>query len=325
MRMIKLGIYLKNRQHAKDIARALADMETNLEISLLEGRLYQRASEVGRYDIILSDRSEFRTYEPKALVFTDNVNFEFDEKYEKEGQTLSAFAAADEIFAALLRIFERNNHKLFMGNNNYSCKTIIFSSKAGGSGTSAAAITCGRLLASEHGKKVLYLNAGGSESWKLYISDLPKPHRPAGEIPHLIQNDALQGFDCYLQRDRYGLSYLDRTEKNHIVLQKLCESGKYEFIIVDNPDLSCDTGFDRLYFVRNDKDQRSRFCNEIAAGENQGEVTEIINRSVSSGWDEGRLKIPDDRESFASCQTGIQIAMDGYYAMNIGKVCREWI
>ena len=328
MRMIKLGIYLRNRQFAKDIARALAEIQTNLELTLLEGRIYAPETQIGYYDIILTDRGELRTYDSKVVVITDEGSSGFDEKYEKEGQALSSFANADEILNAVVRTCERNNHKQFAGNNIYSCKTIIFSSFAGGSGTSAAAITCGRLLASEYAKKVLYLNAGGSKGWKLYISDLAKPARPVREMPHLIQNGILQSFDSYVQRDKYGLSYLEGTEKSQLVLQKLCESANYEFIIVDQPPIHLDINFDHKCIVINDKDQRSRFCKDSATGQtekNSQDIVQIVNRSPCAGWDEGRFKIPEDRDSFTNGEMGIEIAMDGYYAINIGKVCREWI
>ena len=56
-----------------------------------------------------------------------------------------------------------------------------------------------------------------------------------------------------------------------------------------------------------------------------GQEVVLVNRCMTSGRAAGRFRIPEEKTSFLTKESGIEIAMDGYFAMTIGKVCDEWI
>ena len=52
MKMIKTGLYLKNKQQTQDIARGLADTSARLEITELEYKIRYGDHDIEEYDII---------------------------------------------------------------------------------------------------------------------------------------------------------------------------------------------------------------------------------------------------------------------------------
>ena len=396
MRLINIGILMNNRKYGEDIARALAEIYSNLSVEEIEN--YNKFSELDVYDVILTDRSEFMHYNSRILMIKSDSDMHPDERYEKEGRCVGQFPRASEIFNAAVRMCEENSHTQFLRGERRDCTLVAVHGATGGCGASAIAITAARHMCMNAQKRVLYLNAGGSDSWKCYVSGASRPQRPAAELSHLIENKALYGLDSYLYVDKFGVRYLERTERCGAVLQKIAELGAFDFVVVDSPErgLGCTCGleFDREITVYNDKDVRSRFCatgggaggcweggaassggrpakdregrtpdaaggrlllrgdaraaapavepapehgsglvaaalqstgqadSGAAAG---GQEVVLVNRCTTSGRAAGRFRIPEEQTSFQTKESGIEIAMDGYFAMTIGKVCDEWI
>lgn len=292
----------------------------------MESRSHYPYDEVEDFDVLVSNRDGFEEYNPKVLLIEGRYMLEYYKEYEENGQAVGMYATASEILAGIIRIYERNMKTPFTSRDRGGVNVIAILSLTGGSGVSAAAVTVGRQICMNSDKKVLYMNAGGTDSWKYYISDANKAVRPSRELAHLIQNNAVFSIDSYVATDKFGLRYLDRTEKPEIVLKTLQESGEYDIILVDMPDMFSDMDFDRMYIIQNDRDLRDRVP---VPGElqfsNTKFVTRLINRSPTAGREEDCIKIPEDGRSFTVTDTGIDIAMDGDYAMNIRKVSEEWI
>lgn len=326
MRKIDVGIYLKNKQHTEDMAKALAEFSPRLNITEMEYRTRYLQDGTEEFDVVVTDREGFEEYNPKVLLIEGRGILEHDKEYEKQGQTVGLYATASEILAGIIRIYERNMQIPFTPQKDGRVKVLSFFSLTGGSGVSAAAVTVGRQICMNAGKKVLYMNAGGTDSWKLYITDANKAARPSRELSHLIQNHAVYSIDSYVATDRFGLRYLDRIEKPEIVLKALHEAGDYDIILVDMPHAFLHMDFDRIYLVQNDKDLRGRIAMPKELEFNNAKfVTRLINRSPAAGREEGRINIPEDGRSFNIIDNGINIAMDGDYAMNLRKVSEEWI
>lgn len=326
MKTIKTGLYLKNKQQTQDIARGLADVSARLEITELEYKIRCVDHDIEEYDIVITDRDDFEQYHPKVLILEGKWRLQYYDEYEREGQLLSRYATVTDILHALIRTWEKNEHISFAQKKDRKTNVLAFCSLMGGSGVSAAAITVGRYLSMNSDKKVLYLNAGGSELWKLYVSYISKVSRPSRELPHLIQNDAVYSLESYVGVDRYGLRYLDKPDRPEPILKKLCEINAYDMILVDMPEPFTDIEFDKTYFVQNEKDFRTGLCPADDLSIKSGaDLIEIINRSISAGCEDGCIKIPEDRASFVRTENGIEIAMDGDYARNMRKVCEEWI
>lgn len=326
MKMIKTGLYLKNKQQTQDIARGLADTSARLEITELEYKIRYGDHDIEEYDIIITDRDGFDQYHPKVLILGGKWRFEYYDEYERQGQLLDRCATVTDILHAVIRTWEKNEHISFAQRKDRQTSILAFFSSMGGSGVSAAAVTIGRHLAMNSNKKVLYVNAGGSGLWKLYVSYISKASRPSRELPHLIQNDAVYSLESYVGVDRYGLRYLEKPDRPETVLKKLCEINAYDMILVDMPEPFTDIEFDKTYFVQNEKDFRTGLCPADDLSIKSGaDFIEIINRSISAGCEDSCIKIPEDRASFVRTENGIEIAMDGDYARNMRKVCEEWI
>lgn len=326
MRKINVGIYLRNKQHMEDMAKALAELSPRLNISEMEYRTHYLRDEEEDFDVLVTNRDGFEEYNPKVLLIEGRHELGYYEKYEKERQAVGAYATASEVLAGIIRIYERNMQISFSPKRDSGVIIISILSATGGSGVSAAAVTVGRQICMNSDKKVLYMNVGGTESWKLYITDANKAVRPAKELSHLIQNKAVFSIDSYVATDKFGLRYLDRTDKPEIVLRTLQESGEYDIILIDMPDGALNMDFHRMYIIQNDKDIRARVSAlKEPETENTKFVTRLINRSPTAGREGNVIRIPEDSRSFSLTDTGINIAMDGDYAMNIRKVSEEWI
>lgn len=326
MRRIIVAINLTSRPHMNDIARGLAEASPGLEVFLIENRFYYSDYNLEDFDIIVTDRREFEKYNPKVIAMEGKGTGDFNYDYANNGQLLGKYATVSEILKTIVRAYERNNKLTFGGERAEGMQIISVSSLLGGSGVSAAAVTMGRQMAMNAGKSVLYMNMGGSRSWELYTHETEKPLRPARELPHMVENNLLYSLDSYVSSDKYGLKYLEGTEKAEILLDKLREMKSFDFVILDAPPPSLRIHFDRVCLIHNDKDVRTKYDaakqGKAFAGK---ELIQIVNRSARTDCEEGVFRIPEDRDSFVPCEKGIEILMDGDYAARIGKVWEKWI
>ncbi len=197
-----------------------------------------------------------------------------------------------------------------------------FRAGTGGSGVSAAALTAGRLLACMREEKVLYISAGGSGSWKWYISETENPLRPPSELAHLIRKETIFSMESYIRKDRYGLHILEYHGDLETLLTYLAENRLYDTAVVDFPEGECGFLFNKTFFVTNEKDKRRRFCESSAqqAGENDGECYLLRNRSYCSLTEGSSIHIIEDPESFMVSEIGVEIALDKAFARGIEKV-----
>ncbi len=326
MRRIIVAINLTSRQHMNDIARGLADFSPGLEVFLIENRFYYTDYNLEDFDIIVTDRSEFEKYNPKVIAMEGRSAGNFDYNYGNNGQLLGKYATVSEIFKTIVRAYERNNKMSFSGEIAGNMQIISIYSFLGGSGVSAAAVTMGRQIAMNTDKKVLYMNMGGSRAWELYAHEADRALRPARELPHMIENNVLHSIDSYVSSDKYGLKYLERTDKAEIVVDKLREMKSFDIVILDAPPTNLRINFDKACLIHNDKDLRTKYY-PLNQGESfaEKELIQIVNRSARTDCEDGVFRIPEDRNSFVPCEKGIEILMDGDYAARIGKVWEKWI
>lgn len=326
MKTIITAINLTNRQHMRDIARGLAEVSPGLEIFIIENRFYYVDCNLDDFDIVITDRGEFKTYNPKVIGLEGRGTYNFDTDYGNNGQMLGKYATASEIFKTIVRTYERNNNLAFSSEAADNMQIVSLYSLIGGSGVSAAAVTIGRQISMATGKKVLYMNMGGSLQWKVYAYEAEEALRPVKELPHMIENNVLHSMDSYISTDKYGLKYLDRTEKAEIILDKLREMRIFDIVILDMPPRDLRVDFDKVCLIHNDQDVRAKYYSDGKPNFLKGkELIQIANRSMRADCEDGIIRIPEDRESFVAREKGIEILLDGNYAARIGKVWEKWI
>ena len=132
MKMIKTGLYLKNKQQTQDIARGLADTSARLEITELEYKIRYGDHDIEEYDIIITDRDGFDQYHPKVLILGGKWRFEYYDEYERQGQLLDRCATVTDILHAAIRTWEKNEHISFAQRKDRQTSILAFFSSMGG-------------------------------------------------------------------------------------------------------------------------------------------------------------------------------------------------
>lgn len=325
MKILRIGIDVKNAKYAQDLMRGLAKQSSGLDIGILTRNRYYPyvdTQEFEQYDVVLTDRESVREYRPKYLLLEGKFKADCREEFRENDRIFSKYSPTSQLFKRVIEIFEENNGVCFQKKRDTKMRVWRFRAGTGGSGVSAAALTAGRLLACMREEKVLYISAGGSGSWKWYISETEKPLRPPSELTHLIRSEVRFSLDSYIRKDRYGLHILEYQGDLETLLTYLAENRLYDTAVVDFPEGECGFLFNKTFFVTDEKDKRRRFCENSAqqAGENDGECYLLRNRSYCSLTEGSSIHIIDDPESFTVRESGIEIALDKAFARGIEKV-----
>lgn len=325
MKILKIGIDVKSTKYAQDLMRGLAKQSDRLDIGIpTRNRYYpyMDAEEFEQYDVVLTDRESVQNYHPKYLLLEGKYKADCREEFRENDRVFSKTSPTSQLFKRVMEIFEENNGVCFQKRRDTEMKVWRFRAGTGGSGTSAAALTAGRLLACMGEEKVLYISAGGSGSWKWYISETEKPLRPPSELTHLIRSEVRFSIESYIRKDRYGLYILEYHGNLETLLTYLAENRLYDTAVVDFPEGECDFSFNKTFFVSNEKDKRRPFCENSAqqTGENEGECYLLRNRSYCSLAEGSSIHVIEDPDSFTVSERGVEIALDKAFARGIEKV-----
>ncbi len=71
MKILRIGIEVKNTKYAQDLMRGLAKQSDRLDIGILARNRYHPymdTQEFEQYDVVLTDRESVREYHPKYLL-----------------------------------------------------------------------------------------------------------------------------------------------------------------------------------------------------------------------------------------------------------------
>lgn len=325
METIKIGINVKNEGYAHDLARVMAKQSDRLDITIILGSRYNAYREIAEQDILISDKDEIYAYDPKYLLLEGNERLACCEEYREKEQLMSKLEPVTHILRRVIEMYENGSGNRF----SQSCEngTLIYQvlSDMGGSGATAVALTMARLFACEHGKKVLYINEGGSECSRWYIKAAQTALRSAPELDCMIRNCVEFNIFSYLTKDEYGVYVLERgsrRQNSDALIKKLCEEKLFDIIIADMRCGESRLLFYRSFFVRNEKDGRSRIGSEgCEASADEGEaIWEIKNRSTYNHRVGKVIHIADDAASFVPSKAGIEIALDREFASGVRRL-----
>ena len=351
METMKVGIYVSNENYAKDMARWLAGRNSQISIDILDGQ----PRDEKQFDILISDKASFHKglEDDQRLGLPKNLRMMRD----SEGMVCvneRAPMPMHEVYAEMLDVY-RNMYGISFEKKRLS-KTIVyrFASMAGGSGVSAISITMARLLVCK-GSKVLYINAGGSASWRLYASGCPEPLRGSDELELMIKTQTGFSLASYVQTDDYGLEILEIRRNIRKVIEYIAKLGIYDAVVVDMPEGDYTGWADSTFLVLNEKDVRRVDPGHMIDGrkhpiilrgrinfmqykeynpsdcdtadENMCSVdsevmTLVRNRSYYSIAEGDAIHIADDAASFELVDggKGIKIALDKNFARGVEKL-----
>lgn len=310
MESMKVGIYVSNENYAKDMARWLAGRSSKISIDILNGQ----PRDEKQLDILISDKASFHKglEDDQRLGLPKNLRMMRD----SEGMVCvneRAPIPMPEIYANMLDVYKNMYGIPFERKCN--SKTIIyrFASMAGGSGVSAISITMARLLVCK-GAKVLYINAGGSASWRMYASGCQEPLRGSDELELMIKNRTGFSLASYVMTDSYGLEILEIRRYIRRVIEYITSLGTYDAVVVDMPEGDYTAWADATFLVLNEKD--------IRRVDPEGKVTLVRNRSYYSIAEGDAIHIADDMASFEVVDggKGIKIALDKNFARGVEKL-----
>lgn len=325
METIKIGINVKNERYAHNLARVMAKQSDRLDITIISESRYNAYQEMLKQDILISDKDEIYAYDPGYLLLEGNERLTCCEEYREKEQLMSKFEPVTHILRRVIEMYENRSGNRF----SQSCENGSFIyqvlSDMGGSGATAVALTMARLFACEHGKKVLYINEGGSECSRWYINDAQSALRSAPELDCMIRNCVEFNIFSYLTKDEYGVYVLERSgrqQNSDALIEKLCEEKIFDIIIADMQCCKSRLLFYRSFFVRSEKDGRSRIRREYGeASADEGEaIWEIRNRSTYNHRIGKVIHIADDAASFVPSKAGIEIALDRDFASGVRRL-----
>lgn len=200
----------------------------------------------------------------KADVFLANEEFEIDEKIlsEKcgfayiaedsdvesirEHRAVSKYQRVDLFYKNILNIYAENSSKVtgYKSHSNKVTQIITFMSAEGGAGSSLLAAAFARYVAG-NGKKVLYLNMeqlGCAEDYfngegRLDFSDViyavkSKKANLALKLESIVKQDSSGVY--FYSSSKVALDLLELDEEDIcIFIQELCNSGIYDYIVMD--------------------------------------------------------------------------------------------
>lgn len=324
MKAIRLGICVKNNKYAYDLASVIAKRTNSMEISVIDASAEDCADESAKQDVVLSDAGS-DVYRANYLLLEGRDEICCCKEYRQNERIMSKFDSVTNILQRVIEIYEEVSGTRFSCKREDRCVLYRFQSDMGGSGTTAVALTMARLLLCEQEKKVLYINAVGSECRKWYISETQAAMRSAAELDCMIRNRVDFNIFSYLSKDQYGVYVLEKFgERKELdaVLEMICEENIFDIIIADMPRQGSGLRFDKSFIVSSERDERNRIRRGMygsTACESE-DVWEIRNRSTYNHTEGKVIHIVDDAASFTPSKGGIEIALDKAFAGGVRRL-----
>lgn len=342
MKVMKVCICVKNAKFAADLARGLAERSEKLHISVINADEADTASKTSECDVIISDEIEKKEYDPRYLLLEGMKTAACGDMYLSKGHVIDYRSPVSAILKYINEIGISSNINTVSTaeateNNIQIC---VLLSTMGGSGVSAAALTMGRLLASEEGRCVLYIHIGKSKSHRCYIAEVQRAIRPSAELVCMLRNGADISADSYLSKDSYGLNLIDIENGEAYILKYIIEKKLFDTVIIDASANVKPIPATKLFVFHNEKDMRARlhlpteykiskdiskekctYADETEAWRCESESCfNVYNRSSYSYIKGQEIYIADDSRSFIVTEGRVEIAHDRDYASGIRKL-----
>lgn len=343
---MKVSICVKNDKYAADLARGLAERSEQLNISVVSGSESQAMSELGDCDVVISDEIEKKDYDPRYLLLEGMEASVYTDMYRSEGHVIDYRSPTSVIIKHVNEIAVRTNsgRVSIQDATENSIQICVLLSTMGGSGVSAAALTMGRILASEEGQRVLYIHIGKSKSHSCYVREAQYAIRPSAELVCMLRNDADISADSYLSKDSYGLHIIDIKDGEVYILKYIIENKLFDTVIIDTSSDVKPIPTTKLFVFHNEKDIRSKLhlssehkkSKEMAKEKSKESSShidktdswrresensfDVYNRSHYNYTEGKEIHIADDPVSFTVTEDRVEIAHDRDYADGIRRM-----
>lgn len=315
MESINVGIHLSDKDFARALARGLARECRKMNFYLMNG-----AEAAADFDLILSENP---SGEKEIHLVSD-----LEEECFDDGKVFSVFKYRDSFSLVnyLVLAYFRISGKVLMHREHRKTKLVVFTSAAGGCGTTSLSLAVCHSLRRLYGTKCLYLNLCPVNDAGKYLK------MDAGE--HLLKllyalNQERELFpEMYITREEdfdyigTGLfnTYFDQMQPAvlHKFLDQLEKSGVYDILLCDIGNYMCRGNKDVLaaadcavFVSREDFHLPNAYLAQITREiehRSGGTVIPVINCSDSS-WEENgtgtAIHISTDADAFGVTEDGL--------------------
>lgn len=313
MEALRIGMSFADELYARKLARRLCELCPGLQIDI---RRPGEPASIPVYDVLLAEEAALRD---EALQAACSVRLRREE----------CFLPAPAILEKILDACGPQSGPRFSPRMPTSVQTLVFSAATGGAGTTAAALTLGRILAGVSEQEVLYLEADTGRSgglpggWEVYTKVTDPALRPAAELSYRLRQQQTVRLQPYLAKDFYGLRFLTLPADSILTLQ--AQPGLFSgfgTVIVD-----CGSAADprlagtRLHLVNRADSRCGLWPPEISAAD---EEIRIENRGSCYQADERRFVLTNDPQSFVWRSEGsggsVEIAQNGIFARDLRRM-----
>ena len=317
MEIIRVKMFFADLVYAQKLARRLCELCPGLQIDV---RKPGGAESVSGCDVLLAEEHARPDELPQTVRFV--------------GLTLEeCFRPAPVILEKILDACGPRRGRLLSPKTKTAVQTLIFSAVTGGAGTTAAALTLGRILAGASEQEVLYLEIDAGRSgrrtggWKWYTEITEAAFRPAAELSYRLRQQQTVRLQPYLAKDFYGLRFLTLPADSVLRLQAQSDLfAGFGTVILD-----CGTAADerlagmRLHLVNRADSRCGLRPPETFAAD---EEIRIENRGSCYQAGERHFILTNDPQSFVR-QNGdsgrgfVEIAQNGIFARDLRRMAEE--
>lgn len=319
MKPVKIAVVTKELGLAHDVARGLSELGKGISVFVIEHGVgletepgksqnprFEAADAVVTDLACCGDKAGCREdFEPSKVVYLQECGYRISEIYNR---VMDVVCLKRENNGEMLQLSLRGSGEM--------CRMMAFFGKSGGSGVTSVAMTAARLLAGMYGEAVLYVGADGDYSagddgdgGDGVLSNMWK------ELHYRIKNDRPIYAEKFVQRDDYGLEYLQTCTEPLGLLglygeefwQKLAQRCGYKWIFFDLGKRKSAPSWTIPVEIFNYRDVRDRYALEYAGGiriVNRADVNcADVNCADNANYDGDKngavFQVADDEDSFS--------------------------
>jgi cellulose biosynthesis protein BcsQ len=356
---IKIGIIICEEKYGTKLGEYLSGINSSLDIFISQKSMDLKEMEniLSSQDIaIVDDINQINNYsklskETKLKFIFLTENLVQLEKYNSENFILiKKYESVKNINLEIEYLNLLINGSMALIPKRQNVKVYVVTSGAGGTGKSSIAICLSRDLSKRYSKKILYFNMESFQIYDSYFTEMPKGKRNISDFLYYLfkksdLNKNSQSTKSYIYTDSFGVNVFypseghnDLSELNieeiKFVLDELCQSKEYDYIIVDLGIENLET----LYFLYNYSNNLLQIYDKSNFTQNKNVIlTDLIKKNSSENptdkilkifnkiefddfIQEERLFIENDPSSFRKLDNKIDISYHGNFFAGIRNI-----
>ena len=314
MEPIRIEMAFADELYARKLARRLCELCPSLQINV---RRAGEPANIPACDVLLAEEAMLQD---EALQAACSVRLTQEE----------CFLPAPAILEKIRDACGPQSGQLLSPRMHTPVQTLVFFAETGGAGTTAAALTLGRILAGRSEQEVLYLEVdagrcrGPTGGWEVYTKVTDPALRPAAELSYRLRLQQAVRLLPYLAKDFYGLHFLTLPAERILDLQaQPALLAGFGTVIVDSGTAADPRPAGTRLHLVNRADSRSRLWPpEISAAD---EEIRIENRGSCYQAEDRQFVLTNDPQSFVR-QNGdsgrgfVEIAQNGIFARDLRRM-----